>query len=339
MGFDSSIKSDIASASVLEADHINDAVDTINDFVNKGIGSAELKSSKPYSADSENSFEKEGWVTSKLIYRPEFYGAPSPRMTAVSGQAYYRKRGNSWPEGAVFNADAAGSDYVAVPGACATIKLRHRAMVNIQCSFYMFELGGVVHQTKRSYGALVKYTRPHTLIVDADEAVSYPGLSEYDNDSSGYESYPAGYTRLTINGEHKRSTLRRIYTSNVEPLRSFNNSILDWGKWKYAQKGFLIFNMLGRHLHTCTYQIYLDEGTHSIGLSFKSRSGGDLRIQNFAEQQFLNDEYALGSGDKHVVRRYHMERDTIPTLPKVKNVFFLSRNLVIDAYYTNNNPI
>jgi len=260
-------------------------------------------------------------------------------MTAVSGQAYYRKRGNSWPQGAVFNADASGSDYVAVPGACATIKLRHRAMVNIQCSFYMFELGGVVEAPRLSYGALVKHTRPTKLIVDADEAVTYPGLSEYDNTTWGYESYTAGHTRLTINGSHKRSTLRRIYTSSVEPLRSFYNRSLSWGKWKYAQKGFLIFNMLGRHLHTCTYQIFLDEGTHSIGLSFKARSGYDFRIQNFAEQQFLGDEYALGSGDNHVVRRYHMERDTIPTLPSVKNVFFLSRNLVIDAYYTTNNPI
>jgi len=343
MGFDSSIKSDIASASVLEADHINDTVDTINDFVNKGIGAAELKNAQTYSVDSENSFEKEGWVTSKLIYRPEFYGAPSPRMTAVSGQAYYRKRGNSWPEGAVFNADASGADYVAVPGACATIKLRHRAMVNIQCSFYMFELGGVVEQTRKSWGSLVRYPRPQTSIPVYGESGyvtdSYIGLATSDNDALGYESYPAGYTRLTINGEHKRSTLRRIYTSNVEPLRSFNNSILDWGKWKYAQKGFLIFNMLGRHLHTCTYQIFLDEGTHSIGLSFKARSGYDVRIQNFAEQQYAGDEYALGSGDEHVVRRYHMERDTIPTLPSVKNVFFLSRNLVIDAYYTRNDPI
>ena len=87
MGFDSSTKSDIDSSSVLNAEHVNDTVDAINNFVNKGINTAELKNAQPYSVDSENSFEKEGWVTSKLIYRPELYGAPSPRMTAVSGQS------------------------------------------------------------------------------------------------------------------------------------------------------------------------------------------------------------------------------------------------------------
>ena len=338
MGFDSSTKSDIDSSSVLNAEHVNDTVDAINNFVNKGINTAELKNAQPYSVDSENSFEKEGWVTSKLIYRPEFYGAPSPRMTAVSGQAYYRQQGNSWPEGAVFNADAAGSDYVGVPGACATIKLRHNAMVNIQCSFYMFEFGGINTQDNNTY--LGRHLRPHYTAWSDDYTFSESKVSRNgDNSVEGYESYPAGFTRLTINGEHGRSTLRRIYTSNVEPRRSFARNWRTWGKWKYAQKGFLIFNMLGRHLHTFTYQIYLPEGTHSIGLSFKSTSGGDFRIQNFAEQQYVGNEYWRTTGDEHTVRRYHMERDTIPTLPNVKNVFFLSRNLVIDAYYTNNNPI
>tara|TARA_R110000744_G_scaffold293604_3_gene403919 strand:+ start:1552 stop:2430 length:879 start_codon:yes stop_codon:yes gene_type:complete len=225
---------DLLGSNVLKAEHINDGVDAMQNFVNEGISKAELKSSKDYTGSSYDPYTKEGWVESKHVFKPEFFGSPSPRMMAVSGQTHFRETNNSWTKGAIFQGDLVGNDYVGVPGVCTKIKLRHNAIVNIMTSFYVFEWGGV------------NQTRTQNPV------------------SGGYERYSAGAVYLKIDDSVKGSTLRPIFTSSVFPYSSDGT-----GTGDIQVNGFLFSNMIGRHQHTICAQYRLNEGTHDIGIVCK----------------------------------------------------------------------
>ena len=97
--------SDLETSSALKADHVNSAVEAVQAFVNQGIEGVALADAIEFtdatSADRDV-YDKQGWVQSEQIYRPEFYGSPSPRMIGVSGQTHFRESNNDWSKGAVF---------------------------------------------------------------------------------------------------------------------------------------------------------------------------------------------------------------------------------------------
>ena len=62
----------------VSSSEIKSQLDSIEDFVNEDITSSDLTTSN-------------GWLTRALIYKPEFYGSPNPRMLAVTGDIYHRK--------------------------------------------------------------------------------------------------------------------------------------------------------------------------------------------------------------------------------------------------------
>ena len=305
MGFDFD-SSDIDGSTVIKAKHVNDASDSIVDFVNKGIWKNELKD--PSTVVTPNAvYEKKGWVDSRLIYRPEFYGSPSPRMVAQTGQVHFRETPNDWSSGACFNHQISGTSPVAVPGTATTLKLRHRAVVNIMCSFYAFEFGGINNSTKRLQ----------------DDA----GLS---GNRGGYETNRAGSTFLSINGSKKRSTQSDIFTSFVEPRRGYLNfEHTDLSFLRYTSRGFIFLPMISRHLHHFTFQQTLNEGVHDIGLVFEARQGTGTYpwITRYRDNKEDFSTY------------YNFSKDEEPKFLREKNVFFLARNLVVDAYYLRNTPV
>jgi hypothetical protein len=326
MGFDWD-KSDLDSSSVLKASHLNDGIDAIQDFLNEGIGIKELKGSVDYTGGTLDPYTKEGWVDSKLIYRPEFYGSPSPRMMAVSGQTHFREVNNSWTNSVCFQADVSGAAITGVPNACTRIKLRHNATVNIMCSFYMFEIGGVNY----------------------DPAVS-------GGNGTGYENYSAGEVYLNIDGTTFPSTMRSIYTANVLPntYLGFSDTDADATKrdiFKYIhqqQNGYLILPMIGRHQHNMVLQVDLDAGIHDVGIVFEPRSQANepsVPLQDRMSSTSRGTTYTDGYSDETIIDRgidddydiwFGVSHDLRPKIMRRKNVFFSARNLVVDCYYNDN---
>ena len=124
----------IESDDKLKAEHVNTLSQSVQDFINEGISREELKG--PDNIDDPKFYQNyttSGWVDSKLIYRPEFYGSPSPRMMAVSGTTHFREKSNAIQDGSIFQV----------------------------ASFYCYEFGGVASETTvalpESYGHNLLY--------------------------------------------------------------------------------------------------------------------------------------------------------------------------------------
>ena len=296
--------SDIDSSQTIKASHVNEASDALTNFINEGIHSGERASPEDVN-DLGALWEKEGWVDSKLIYWTEFYGSPAPRMVAQSGQTHFRETPNDWSEGVMFSSEVSGTSAITVPGASTTLKLRHDAVVNIMCSFYMFEFGGVEYSKKSA----------------RDRGGSA--------NSGGYETNRAGDTFLVINGDKKYATRSKIYTNIVDTRRTYIPfDITSLAPLRYAARGFVFLPMIGRHQHHFTAQYQLNEGIHDIGLAFEARqNSGDLDWIN----SYQDDVYRWE-------QRHGFSKSDEPKYQNEKHIFFLARNMVVDAYYLNNTP-
>ena len=226
---------------VLKAQDLNDGFDAIENFVNEGIASKEFKDPVDYTGSSLDPFTEEGFLRSSKIYRPEFYGSPSPRMMAVSGQTHFRETPWAWDNSVAFNPNVSGEGYVGIPGCSTTIKLRHKAIVNVMTSFYCFEWGGTNH------------------------------IFNFATSTGGYENKTAGFVQLSVSGSRKSSTTRRVCSSMVSPSK-WSRESSDAYFENTAANGFLFHPMIGRHQHSITYQKTLDAGIHDIGLMFKSEA-------------------------------------------------------------------
>ena len=225
-----------------------------------------------------------------------------------------------------------------MPNTATRIKLKHKATVNIMASFYMFEVGGVAlaasevnlnhpaHNLPRGGGL----SNPE---LDADETKQF---------RRGYESLRAGNCNLSINGAIIPSTKRRIYTSTVGPKSNFNVDEIpatemflfdgegaESKRVLYQQRGFLFFPMIGRHQHNILLQTTLEPGVHDLGLVFTGKvivsAPPDYGLLDYfwASKQAA-DLYNRGSVDER------------PAFPKIKNIFFLARNFIVDCYYEDN---
>ena len=115
----------------VSSSEIKSQLDSIEDFVNEDITSSDLTTSN-------------GWLTRALIYKPEFYGSPNPRMLAVTGDIYHRKSPAGHADQANFHAmyNTAANP---VPGLAVTFKVpRDNTLVSVYCSFHAYESGGKI---------------------------------------------------------------------------------------------------------------------------------------------------------------------------------------------------
>jgi hypothetical protein len=332
---------DLTGSSVLKAEHINDGSDALQNFVNEGIGTDELKSPVEFLGGLDTTpYDQKGWLESRQVYRPEFYGSPSPRMMATSGQTHFREVQNDWSSGVVFNTELTGAGPVAVPDTATRIKLKHKATVNIMASFYMFEVGGVALAASE-----VPLDDQAHNFAWGEGGVGTTGELDADEKKQlhrGYESLRAGNCNLSINGAIIPSTKRRIYTSTVGPKSCFSSievpgpgmySLTPEAESKrvlYQQRGFLFFPMIGRHQHNILLQTTLEPGVHDLGLVFTGKviskyPGPDYGLLDFFwANKYGADRYDRGSVDER------------PAFPKIKNIFFLARNFIVDCYYEDN---
>ena len=315
---------DISDSNTLDAKHINDASDALQNFVNRKINRKELAPSVDFEENDIDPYEKKGWVNSSRIYRPEFYGSPSPRMMAVSGQTHFREVPNDYSSGAMFNADVNGSSSTPVPNTAARVKLKHNATINIMASFYMFEVGGVALSAHENNVDQLPYyggSGSHVSSPDPDE-----------NAHRGYESLRAGDCYLRIDGSDALSSRRRIYVSSVGPR--VNVEYATGGaphEYIYTQRGFIFNPMIGRHQHHILYQTRLSPGIHDIGLSFRPQSIHSLT--EYTDYPLL-DYYWSNPVMSEAHDRGGVEGR--PGFPKIKHIFFLARNFIVDVYYEDN---
>jgi hypothetical protein len=275
---------------VLKAQDLNDGFDAIENFVNEGIASKEFKDTVDYTGSSLDPFTKEGFLSSSKIYRPEFYGSPSPRMMAVSGQTHFRETPWAWDNSVAFNPNVTGEGGIGIPSCTTTIKLRHEAIVNVMASFYCFELGGT-----NQIPALNKTT-------------------------GGYENKEAGYVQLSVSGTQRQSTRRKIFTSMVAPYKHTMASG-DSSEGSAAANGFLFHPMIGRHQHSITYQKKLEAGIHDVGLVFNSSaqegsiewfrkstdSQGKYGISDAEVPEFPRNKYVFFQARNFIVDIYYLE--------------------------------
>ena len=292
----------ISTSNTLDADHINDGMELTETFLNAGITAKEMQDK---SSSDHVVFENEGWVGPEHIYRPEFYGSPSPRMVAVSGQTHFRETSNSTNDGVIFSAQTSGTGFIPIPCATTSIKLRQSATVNIMASFYGFEFGGV---------------NP------ANKYLTY----WFDSSNGGYENRIAAYVYLRVNDNVYGGTRRDIYVSTVGGRSSSYDGSETLGghdggsAGKTAINGFLEFPMIGRHQHFLNYQLNLAEGVHDIGLVCypikDSETGYNILTHYAADYQ---NKYGF-------VQK--------PFLPYRKLLFFQARNFIVDAYYRDFDP-
>jgi len=247
----------LPSEETVEAGDIMEGIEQTEFFVNQGMGKNSFRAPDELTTSEKvgrPNHEREGFITKKHIFKPDFYASPSPRMEAVSSQVHYRTTGQSHPEGVVFTPTNAGTGTTAIPGTATRLKLRDYARVYFTASFYCFEFGGLMYP-KGMAGHGGKATEKHQYY--------------------GGETCFAGGVALALHGktdhpyEYESSTYRKIYTSTLAPFR-----VAIDGSSTVIAKGFCLLNMIGRHQHNIVYTTSLKPGVYDIGLVFKSGYAG-----------------------------------------------------------------
>lgn len=123
----------IPSGDPINADTLRGLVLDVEKYVNEAIAATDRGSS---------------WLTSNHVYRPDFYGAPDPRTTLVSGEIAFRSRGLSDPDRAFFTGFL-GTGPFPIPGLNATVQIpetldagTYYYRLVMAASFYVYEWGG-----------------------------------------------------------------------------------------------------------------------------------------------------------------------------------------------------
>ena len=124
--FDDSLElGDATSASEVQA-----FLDEAHRFINGGMVDSDLHTRE--------------WVKTEHIFRPEFFGSPSPRVEMVSSDVHYRQRPHDTGSGHLGVALSVNNSesYQYIEGLGATVRCHKAAVVDVMTSFYIFEDNG-----------------------------------------------------------------------------------------------------------------------------------------------------------------------------------------------------
>ena len=174
------------SGDTVTAADVNLRVKDQEEYINGGIEKAD--------------FEVSGWVGPQQIVRPEFFGAPAPRVNLTSSDVHMREMRGGVDSG-VYTTEAHGERYVPIPGLSATFHVSSQenstsstgqAEATIRCCW----------RTKnRNHGI-------NTTLTGAN--------NESFLDKSDYQ---VALFALYVNGTYVPGTVRRLYASlNFELL-------------------------------------------------------------------------------------------------------------------------
>ena len=118
-------RDDIDSSPVLKARHINEASRELSYYINgQLVTNTDSVTYVPKSDKDTTPYSEEGIFTSRELFKPDFFGSPSPRMGADAGGGAYRSADQDWSAGAVFNPNSTGGGFTGVPGLSTSLRLR-----------------------------------------------------------------------------------------------------------------------------------------------------------------------------------------------------------------------
>lgn len=119
----------VADGTTIDATAVQSYIEQIEYYVNEGIDVADLDSAP--------------WVDSVHIFKPEFYGAPRPRVKAVSGETQFFRKNDSMYTAFASHYNLSRGGAVHIPGLQATLKIpEDNVRVKVLASFAAFEWGG-----------------------------------------------------------------------------------------------------------------------------------------------------------------------------------------------------
>lgn len=97
------------AAGAVSSTEIEEHVAALEEFINGGIQSSDLKSTS-------------AWVGHRHIDAPDFFGSPAPRWEGVSQVVHHRRVGERLEDAAVYVDDVAPNKWVAIPGLSAVVR-------------------------------------------------------------------------------------------------------------------------------------------------------------------------------------------------------------------------
>jgi hypothetical protein len=175
------ILTDFNNGDVVNAPDIEQRLRSVEKFVNGGTSVSDFASS---------------WISTDLIVRPEFYGAPAPRMNGVSVDVHHREKPNNIEDAVIFFEDLSDV-FIPIPGLAMTFHLPQAARIYVMCTFNTFEVGA--HYKSRSPSTYLenKLVSTYRMFID-DSGIQSTDREAYANtDGSGSSSAAAGTDRLS----------------------------------------------------------------------------------------------------------------------------------------------
>lgn len=172
---------DFNNGDVVNASDIEQRIDSLEKFVNGRTSVGDFASS---------------WISTDLIVRPEFYGAPAPRMHGVSADVHHRDTRNNIENAVIFFEDLSDV-FIPIPGLALTFHLPEAARIYIMCSFNTFEVGA--HYAARSPSTVFenKLVSTYRMFIDDDGIQSTDREAYANTDGSGSSSAKAKTDRLS----------------------------------------------------------------------------------------------------------------------------------------------
>lgn len=282
----------IVSGDVLNPEDLNNNIDEISQFLNVGISTVRESAKNDYSSVAMSAFgvdsakgkeyvQATGVVNSKHVFKPDLFGAPSPRGNFVSGDVHWRHHDDTVTQARIFHGGATGNQWTPVPGLSSRIKippLHHSEdahLVMVMVSFYAYEIGGLGDSQ-------------HPILENVGDVLHEDHGGDCDDDhkeENGFASCHGSNTqaarfRLSIDGQALSSTERTIFPGTVSNPGTWaiGKSTTDMcTSWCDPDEGpqepqQVRFYMLGRKQHSMVYQTFLTQGVHDIGVSIKVRS-------------------------------------------------------------------
>ncbi len=266
MPVDTTIISDVSPDETIEAEDLRDRFKELQRFVNGGIEDSDFKR-------IAGSSTREGVVETQHIYKPEFYGSPSPTVVGVSSDTVYRRRsGNKLDRyyrheaigGQIlesFTVEAADDDSTAwqpIEGLSTTVYVHESTSPQclIMGNFYAFESGG-----KNGYS--------RSKITNGDKWGRFEqGRNRLESESGYYRSMACG-TGIAV-------FMLFVDTMNgdgPQPIKATRRTLYGTGGGRYR---------LRRMNHSFTHKVALTQGENKISYRcfYRQKAHDDKRLRH-----------------------------------------------------------
>lgn len=280
----------------VDVGYFDDVYEGVENYTNYGIEHSDLQGTGPSPSASDLH-----WVKTQHIFKPEFYGSPSPRMDGVSCSVYHRHVDHAIENRSIHHSAATENDWVWVPGLVATVKVSppyersynsgtaeanftsDNHVATVLSSFYAFDMGGSGSEHGETLEASLRGAKN---LADA-------AAGDADSQNGSYEYTHAATFALFVNDNRMESTDRFLYTGTR------------WN-WMGSRKQFSIMK-----------NVNLPIGVHNIG----------IRVRMEPIQHAMADYYP--GGESRAFGRKHPSVTPDFIAPFWKHVFVGGRSLVV----------